>query len=297
MRIHLAGLKETGHLGADLHWSNVRDASNGFLASGGAKPVGKEGGRFDFEIRVRATNGLRFVNGIIFLSPTGNWPDHTFAAATELIPVADGDDGIESTLVRLPIHPLGAEGGRTNVRPTAIPRWMTGLMLLAASAVAWMTLPSISGGREYSSREHRWWQALAAVLALSCIWELFGLENWLGIQARVWARAEDVYYSRALFQKGIISVTIAATLVFLGFVWRKPGPFLPSLLFLGLYLALSIVNLLSLHSIDRYAGLSWHGITLMAALKFACGAATLTGVCQQSNEMRSAKAKIQTPRS
>jgi hypothetical protein len=40
------------------------------------------------------------------------------------------------------------------------------------------------------------------------------------------------------------------------------------------------VNLLSLHAIDKFAGLSCLGVSLVEALKFVCAAATLKGVWQ-----------------
>ena len=279
IRIHIAGLTEPSYLCTDLHWANVRDTSNGYLASGGAKPVGKEGGSFDFEIMVTATNGLHFVHGIIFLSPTGDWGNHTFAATTELIPVTSGPDDRKPELVRLPVQLL-EDHARDKVRPIAIPRLMTALLLLASSVVAWVICSSIAGNPERANQRHRRWQVLATALTLACIWELFGLENWVGIHVRALARAGDVYYSRAVFQKATISVTIAATFVFLCFWWRKRRSYQVLLVFFGLYLAIAAVDLLSFHSIDKYAGLSWHGISLVEALKFLCAAATLKGVYQ-----------------
>lgn len=280
IRVHVTGLKETVFLCVDLHWSSVRDNSNGYLASGGAKSVGKDGGSFDFAIMVRATNDLRFVNAILFLSQSTSWTDHTFVAATDLIPVGTGHDGGEPTLARLPVRQLVEADGRENTRPSTIPRLMTGFLWLAAAVAAGMAFRSAFSRPETTSRERRWWLALVVALTLACIWELSGLESWVGSQARALARAEDVYYPRAVLQKGTISVIIAATLVFLGFVWRKRRPHQLALFFFGLYVAVSIVNLLSFHSIDKYAGLSWHGVTLIEALKFVFAAATLKGVCQ-----------------
>lgn len=138
VRIHLAGLTEATYLCADLHWTNRRDASNGYLTSGGAKPVGREGGSFDFEIMVHATNGLRFVNVIIFLSQTGDWHDHTFAAATGLIPVASSHADGTPELSRVPIHLL-EDSGRDDLRSTEIPRLITALLLLGSAVIAWLT--------------------------------------------------------------------------------------------------------------------------------------------------------------
>ena len=46
---------------------------------------------------------------------------------------------------------------------------------------------------------------------------------------------------------------------------------------LGLYLGISLVNLVSLHVIDKLADLSWHGLTLVQALKLGCSAIILRG--------------------
>jgi hypothetical protein len=278
VRVHVAGLKEPTFLCVDLHWSSSRDDSQGFLASGGAKPVGREGGSFDFEITVRATNDLRFVNGILFFSPSASWTDQTFAAATDLIPVTSGREGVRPMLARLPVRQLLEGGGRENAHPAVIPRLLTGLLLLAAAALVWMRFRSLSNITETWCAERRWWLVLTVALALAGIWEWFGLENRVGFQVRAWARAEDVYYPRALFQKGIISATLAATLVFLGFLWRERRPHRVALFSFGLYFIFSVINLLSFHSIDKYAGLSWQGVTLIEALKFVCAAATLVGV-------------------
>ncbi|MBE0544538.1 MAG: hypothetical protein IH623_24635 [Verrucomicrobia bacterium] len=279
VRIHLAGLTEATYLCADLHWTNMRDASNGYLASGGAKPVGREGGSFDFEIMVHATNGLRFVNVIIFLSPTGAWHDHTFAAATGLIPVASSHADGTPKMSRVPVHLL-EDHGRENVRPTAIPGLIRGLLLLASAMIAWVTCRSLSRAPTSSHHRLRRWQALAAALTLACVWELLALENWVGMHLRALAHAGDVYHARSFFQRAIISVTLAATMVLLCFGWRKQRSEQVMLNFFGLYLVISAINLLSFHSLDKYAGISWLGVTLIEALKFVCAGATLRAVWQ-----------------
>lgn len=279
VRIHLAGLTEATYLCADLHWTNRREASNGFLASGGARPVGGEGGSFDFEIIVQATNGLRFVNVIIYLSPTGTWPDHTFAAATALIPVEGRHPDDTPKMSRVPIHLL-KDHGREKVRPTVIPRLMTALLLLASALIAWVTCRSISRNPTSSHQRLRRWQYLAAALTLAGVWELLAMEHWVGMHLRALARAGDVYHARSIFQRAVISVTLAATMALLCFGWRKEGSDQVLLVFFGLYLVISAVNLLSFHSLDAYAGISWLGVTLVEALKFVCAAGTLGGTWQ-----------------
>jgi high-affinity Fe2+/Pb2+ permease len=78
-----------------------------------------------------------------------------------------------------------------------------------------------------------------------------------------------------VFQKVVISVTIAATIVFFLFIRRMNSSHRFLLASFALYLAVSGVNLVSWHPIDRVADLSWHGLTLVQALKLGCAALTL----------------------
>src|SRR5205823_5389017 len=129
-------------------------------------------------------------------------------------------------------------------RPSAVPRLLVGLLFLVSAVVAWRArhkAPDIaadSGGR--------WWKRLAIALLLACLWELPGVENWLGSEARAMARAEDVYYSRAVFQKAMTSTVIVITAMFLVRVWRRARKS-RRLLYasLALYLGLSTVAMLS----------------------------------------------------
>jgi hypothetical protein len=278
LRVHLVPRAEPTRLCADLHWGTSRDTSMGYLATGGFKAVGKEGGTFDFEIMVPPKAGLRFVTGIIFLSRTGSWHDHTLVAGTEVIPVSSNAVGkVESPLEPLRLQPL-ADDPTMHPHPSAMPRLLTALLFLAATVMAWGAGQSPAGSSGRPGPENRWWQVLAVLLALACLWEFFGLESWLGAQARAMARAGDLYYPRAVFQKVVISVAIAATAVFLFFVRRARSSRRLLLVGFGLYLGISAVNLVSLHAIDRIADLSWHGLALVQALKLGCAAMTLRGV-------------------
>ena len=275
LRMHLAPLAEPARLCADLHWGTTRDTSMGYLGTGGSKPVDKEGGTFDFEISIPPARGVRFVTGILFLSRTGNWEDHTLVAATKLIPVSSNTaDKVEMRLEPLRVQPPG-DATTDHPRPATAPRWLTALLFLFAAMAAWGGGPSAGGSSEGLDRANRWWQVLAVAMALSCLWELFGLESWLGAQARAIARAKDLYYPRAVFQKIVISVSIAATVLFFLFIRRVRSTYRLLLASFALYLAISGVNLVSWHPIDRVADLSWHGLTLVQALKLSCAALTL----------------------
>ena len=155
---------------------------------------------------------------------------------------------------------------------------LTGVLFLVAMMAAWGAGQSSRAHDGRPGPETRWWQALVVLLALACLWELFGLESWLGNRARAIARAGDFYYPRALLQKVVISVAVAATVLLLPFIRRVRSPHRLVLVSFALYLAISAVNLVSLHAIDKLADLSWHGVSLVQALKLACAAMTLQGV-------------------
>ena len=276
LRVHLAPLAEPTRVCADLHWGRTRDQSVGYLAGGGWRAVGKEGGTFDFEIMVPPVKGLHFVTGIIYLSRTGSWRDHTLVAATEVIPVStNGGETFEASLRPLRLQPQsGGWAGQPRLAP--LPRWLTALLFLGCAVAALAS----SGPTDRSGPVpgKRWWQVLAVLLALACLWELLGLESWLGAQARAMARAEDLYYPRATLQKIVISGALAAVSAFLFCLWRAPKAWRLLLAAFAVYLLISLSNLVSLHAIDRIAHLSWHGLSLVQGLKLGCAALTLQGI-------------------
>jgi hypothetical protein len=258
---------------ADLHWASERNASKGFLAAGGAKPVGTDGGSFDFDIIVRPQSELRFVNAIVYLEPTGNWSNHTFAATTGLIPVTSTRDDRASAPVRMPVRQLEEGHSRAPTPPSSSLRYTTGIMWLAGAVLLWLRRQNSTA----LEKQRRWWWAFLIGVALAGVWELAGLEHKLGDLTRALARAEDVYYPRAVFQKAVISIVIAAVVVSLGIGWRKRSARLLPLGF-GLYLAIALVNLLSLHALDQFAGRSWHDVTLVDAAKLLCAITALVGL-------------------
>lgn len=278
MRVHVAPLKQAAYLCADLHWATSRDTSRGYLATGGAKAVGQQGGTFDFAIPIPPTKGLRFVTGILFLSRTSSWQGHTRVAATEVIPVSSNAVGtVESRLEPLRLQPT-SDGTTGQPQPTALPRLLTALLFLAATVAAWGDGQSRASSSSRPGAENRWWQALAVLLALACLWELLGLENWLLAHVRTMARAEDLYYPRAVFQKVVISVAIAATILLFLSLRRVSRDRRLLVASFALYLAIALVNLVSWHPIDQVADLSWHGLMLVQALKLGCAAITLRGI-------------------
>lgn len=259
---------------ADLHWTRERNSSQGFLAAGEAKPVGTGGGSFDFEITVHPQPDLRFVNVILYLSPTGDWNSHTFAATTELIPVTNAQADGKSGRKRLAVYQLEESHARVATPVSAGLRYATGLVWLASAVLLWRRQKTPAQQQSPSSR---WRWPLVMGLALAGIWELAGLESRLGDLTRDLARAGDVYYSRAVFQEACISIMGALVVVSLGFGWRK-GSVRRFYFAVGLYFTIAAANLLSFHAIDQLLGRSWHGMTPVDTIKLLCALLVLAGL-------------------
>lgn len=287
LRIKLSPSVQSGYLCADLHWATRRHSPQGFLAAGGIKLVPRPDGVFDFSVPVPARPGMRFVMGVIYLSPTGNWSDRTRAAITRVIPVnTNGIPVLPSVLEPLPVKPLN-ESPVVRPPPSAFPRILTALIFLLAAVKAVTNGRSASVYQTNGGQTKRWWWAVASAFVLASLWELFDLETMVGDQARAMARAGDFYYPRVFLQKNAISFVTAATMISLVRIWRMQPPYRAGLWFFGLYLGLAAVNLLSLHAIDQVAERSWHGLALIQALKLGCAGLTLRGICRPAEKISS----------
>jgi hypothetical protein len=276
--VHLAPMAEPGFLCADLHWGTSRNTPLQYLASGGSRAVGKEGGIFEFTIPVSPREGMRFIMGVIYFSPTGGWRDHKLAANTELIPVVSqrvAGEAARLTLVRLQPSSDLSEG---HPPPVAGPRLLTGLVFLVALAAGYRGTQLSIPSRGTLGPGTGWWRLLLVLLGLACLWEVCGLEALLGEQARRVARAEDLYYPRAVIQKVAISAALASTMLLLVLVRRAHPSRRLLLVSFTVYAAIALVNLVSLHAVDRVAGLAWHGLTFLQGLKLVCAALVLYGV-------------------
>jgi len=283
LRIHVGWLATSTRLCADLHWSTNRDTSNNFLASGGSRAISRAGGTFDFAIPVPARPGLRYVHGIIYLSPTGNWEDHTRVVSTDLIPVTTRHLDGTTALAPVSLNQPDATFVQSNARLSSVLRRITALLLLAAAVLA------VRNYRPTPGPARGGWLVLAIGLVLAAAWECFGWENFVGNLGRALLRAEDAYYSRKWFQRLAISATVAAVVVLVRGMWRQPWPQRWALIFFGLYLAVAAVNALSLHALDQYAWSSWRGILLVDGVKFLIVAAVLASVLHAGGRPRTAR--------
>lgn len=273
VRVHVVHPPAPTMICADLHWTQERHNPKGFLASGPAHAVGPAGGQFDFEITVPPQAGPHYVNVVIYLSPDGNWGNHTFAANTRLIPVSTNSSAGASRLVPRPVYEFVTDDAHPQTALSPWPRRLTGFVWLLTAG--FLGRPAL--------RTLHWRRALILGVLLVGIAELAGLEAWLGHLTRDFARAHDLYYPREFFQRTIISFIAATAATCLWSSWRK-NPRRLLKIGLGFYLAIAVVNLLSLHALDQYAASSWLGFTLVDALKLVCALTALIGVARTKDQ-------------
>lgn len=273
IRVRLAPLKAPGYVTADLHWARTHDHSQGYLSTGGARQAGVNGGAWDYVIQVPPRPGLRFVRAVIYLSRTGDWNTHSLVAGSEVIEVLTNSPSDSQAQV-LPLR-------MTNERPppepygaiSAAPRFLTGLLFLVAAALSWRRFQSEPGDEESNGSGARLWLTAAASFTVAAIWELAGVESRVDSLVRKLAHQEDWYYLRGVVQKVAISFIAALVLLVLARVFRAKGPRRLAAVFFLSYVALSAINLVSLHSIDQIANYAWHGVSLIQGLKLGCAVA------------------------
>ena len=279
VRVRLAPLAEPGFLCADLHWGATRDTSMSYLASGGSKAVGKEGGTLDFDIAVPPKEGMRFVMGVIYFGRTGSWDDHKLSATTELIPVVSG----QATPEEARLEPLRTAAARASHRqaihaPAYGPRLLTSLLFLAAMMAAWVHRLADQSAR---------WQAKSGNPMAAGAGRFAGFGVLVGT-VRAGELAGRSGAGNGAREGSLLSADGASEgrdqyggrgeRSLLPFIRRARSSHRLVLVSFALYLAISVVNLVSLHAIDKVADLSWHGVSLVQALKLGCAVMTLEGV-------------------
>jgi hypothetical protein len=292
VEVTLKGPLESTMIDCDLQRANGEKKGWGFLASGGPpRPVaGVRSHAYVFDVPVREDTAFAFV--LVFLSPSGRWPDGTRAATSAYIPVrGPGPAGPAGPLrrARLYRYPTAAEAAAREAGPAAVrPRgtmsaWVHPAIaaLLLAAAVLSVTRSRRRAGPKAEGDDRTVWLILAAAMALCAALELSGLAGHVADWGRRWAAQAGLYESRQPFQKAVMAAVASASLglfvLFLRAV-RRPGPHRAlwgAAIGLAAYLALSFVSALSFHAVDVVRGLVWRGWSAVDAARGAGALAAL----------------------
>ncbi|MCX6568756.1 MAG: hypothetical protein NT147_06880 [Candidatus Aminicenantes bacterium] len=286
IRVKLDKSVEATEISCTLHRAGTDRKIQGYLASSGPARATSGGETCAFIFEVPEREDMAFASAIIYLSPTGEWPDGTRAVSTKLMPVKrDGptlkDRGLKRTRV---FHYLTAaeaaaakaagEGPRHGSSPWAHP---VIFVLLISSAALCRAKAGRRGPDEspIETRGRTTWLAFAAVFVLSAFLELSGVAGHLAAWGRRLAEEGNLYDLRKPFQKAIMAAVAAAALgLFFLFIraLRKPGSHV-SLWWVGIglaaYLSVSFVIVLSFHAVDVLRSRTWHGLSPVDAARGA----------------------------
>jgi hypothetical protein len=294
VRVTLSGSVEATKIVCTLHRANAERRGWGYLASSGPARPAAGGGTYSFLFTVPPKAETAYVFALVFLSPTGEWPEGTRAVATELVPVGQDmavPEGLPLEKVAIHHYPTARRAAaaktaeeRGKARRAARPpsAWahpVLALLLLAGAAFALRAGRRDPAGRLEAPEERTIWLLFAAVLAVSAAVELSGLADDLTSIGRRWAQDGRVYEYRRPVQKTVMAAVAAASAgLFFLFIRasRRPGSH-RGLWWAGIglaeYVAVSFAGALSFHAVDVFRGMSWQGVSLFDALRGA-GAAT-----------------------
>jgi hypothetical protein len=286
IRVKLDKSVEATEISCTLHRAGPDRKIRGYLASSGPARAAGGGETCSFMFEVPEREDMAFASAIIFLSPTGQWPDGTRAVSTKLMPVKRG----------------GASMADRRLKKTRVYRYMTAAEAAAARAagespwrgpspwahpIIFVLLISSAvlcrakagrGGPNVSPTETRGrktWLALAAVFALSAFLELSGVVGHVAAWGRRLAEEGNLYDLRKPFQKAIMAAVAAAALgLFFLFIraLRKPGSHVLSWwvgIGLAAYLSVSFIRVLSFHAVDVLRSRTWHGLSPVDAARGA----------------------------
>lgn len=266
MRIELDVRQRDAFLAADLHWMSSRGEPRGFLGAGLPQPIGPRDRIYRFNVPVPAHEDLGSVQGIIYLTTTGDWQDRIEVAVTAPIPVTTGSIPYTQQL-----HPLAAY--EPSAQPAIVHSESPIVRILIGSV--WL----ICGVSLRHPRVRSRWRWLSLMCFAAVLWEFSNAQTLLADRVRAVAVEERFYFERREFQQALtlmIVVGTAGTAVAVARRVRDPGR---SFALLGLcsYSAAALLGLVSLHEVDSLMFTPVLGIPSGQIAKLAA-AAGVTGI-------------------
>ena len=291
-RVRLKRSAGAGEIVCTLHHANAERKGWGYLASSGPPQPAVAGRTYTFFFTVPERADMAYAFAIVYLSPTGLWPEGTRAVSTRYIPVIRaGGAAAPAGLRRTRVHryPTAAESekiearaARTRGRPSVWVHPVLGALLIAAAFAATRAAGRAkAGARRGDAGERTIWLVFAALLAVGAALEISGTASHFAAWGRRLAERQGVYELRQPFQKTLMALTAAGSLgLFILFIraTRRPGSH-RYLWWAGIglaaYLAVSFVGVLSFHAVDLARNIVWHGVSPFDAVRGAGAAVTL----------------------
>lgn len=269
-------------LGVDLHWRNSREEFRGTLS--GSVPQRTSGGQraYTFNLSLPARDGLAYIYGVIYVSPTGRWNDRTRACTFEPVAVTASLDPRKSQLRRQAVaHDLNLQLALKR-RDSEVVRWGSVALLAIAGLICARLLHRERANESGPVAEvpTRWgWLALACLLV--ALWEATTAESVVGNMLRHFAIGHGWYEQRRFFQELLTTAVIVASTGVATAALRRARVQPASLVFCAadVYWRVSAVSFISLHDADAWLATPVLGLPVVQLVKLvlAVTAVTTTG--------------------
>ncbi len=299
----LKDIPQEGSLMADLHRVTRVGHSQGRMSSGGSFQAVSDGS-YRFTMRVKPEDGLEYIGVVIFLTPTGRWADRILAVSSEPIPVKPEEPGAKPAPIRKlrlfwsgyrpvsgdrtqgnPESPRGREVAEpAPLRTRTTVRIVLFVLLSSAGLLSLRLSTRRDAGDAGSARPRGPWLAFGVILLLASAAELFLLDEMITEWGRRMALQSNLYFVRRPFQMLLISVVGAAGACYFifslltAFERRSVSHARLAALGIMLYLAVSFVEMLSFHYVDKWKDRLVLGVSVIDLLKGVFAAAVLAVV-------------------
>jgi hypothetical protein len=263
-------------LALDLHGTDLRKSSLRVVAAGQTQAIVGGQRTFRFPLVLRERQDVARVQAVIYLSRSEQWSDAFRVARSDSLDVIRGSPRPADIVLRpLTVHDQKEDPAIEVANPPLLRMAIVALWLGAGgvAATAWRrSAPATVAGL---------FVVLCLVLAA---WEALAAGTWIADQARPLARAAGLYEDRRIVQQ-VTTVALAGVLGLLAAVGlQRSRRHFPGLALAGmaLYVVVSLVDMLSLHEVDRLLATKIGVWPLAGVLRLTGACAAVAGAARRA---------------
>lgn len=272
----------TGFVGFELLWHDRQRAYQGRLPAPPVQRVHPGQADYEFTIPVTPVPGLRFVSGLVFLSPTGLWEDRTAVAVTGYYqPLTTPTDTNGVPWPRRTTHAHFPRSPEFYPPPSRTARTLTAALFMAAAASMALVLVTTRRHRSRSaSGEPAGGVVLLIVIQLACgAWEQLEIGERLANRVREAMQVHGVYKERHTAQQPLTGLALAAGSACMWALLRSrmPGTLRTTAAGCAAYGAIAVLSAISLHAVDVLSLVRLGPFPAVQALELGAAATALLG--------------------
>lgn len=260
----------------DLHGKDARKSSLRVVAAGQTQAISGGQRTFRFPLVLRERPDVARVHAVIYLSRSEQWSDAFRVASSDSIDVIRGTPSAADIVLRpLMVHDQKEDPAIEVANPPLLRATIVALWLGAggvAAAASRRSAPATAAGL---------FIVLCVVLAA---WEALAAGTWIADQARPLARTAGLYEERRTVQQ-VTTVALAGVFGLLAAVGlRRSRRQFSGLALAGmaLYAVVSLVDMLSLHEVDRLLATKIGVWPLAGVLRLTGACAAVAGAARRA---------------